>query len=386
MGLPGAGKTTVFNALAHAQATVGGYSAPSAEPNVAVVKVPDPRLDALAPLFEPQKFTPAEVQYVDVAGIVRGSGKESAGALLAHLRNTDVLLQIVRAFGSAASQGTDPTPLDDVDAVGLELIVADLDVVEKRLERLRKEAQLARGTPAERQQRELELELFTRLNDTLTAERPLRELELTPAEERSLRGYGLLTAKPLMVLFNVDEPGPAADALVEQVRGKLGGHADAVSLAGKLEMELAELPPEEAAELMEGFGIEESGLARVIQLSYKLARLISFFTVGPDECRAWTIKAASTAVDAAGAIHSDLARGFIRAEVIHWDQLLDARTYAEARKRGQLRSEGKAYAVQDGDVLNILFNVCPRPADGVCRRRRAGLAGCEHLGRPAASE
>lgn len=357
MGLPGAGKTTVFNALAHARATVGGYSAPSAEPNVAVVKVPDPRLDALAPLFEPRKFTPAEVQYVDVAGIVRGSGKESAGALLAHLRNTDVLLQVVRAFGNAASQGSDPTPLDDVDAINLELILADLDVVEKRLERLRKEAQLSRGTPAERQQRELELDLFSRLNEQLTAERPLRELELTPTEERSLRGYGLLTAKPALVLFNVDEPGPAAGALVEQVRGKLGGHADAVSLAGKLEMELTELSPEEAAELMEGFGIEESGLARVIQVSYKLARLLSFFTVGPDECRAWTIRSGSTAVDAAGAIHSDLARGFIRAEVIHWDQLLDARTYPEARKRGQLRSEGKAYAVQDGDVLNILFNV-----------------------------
>ena len=172
-----------------------------------------------------------------------------------------------------------------------------------------------------------------------------------------MRGYGLLTAKPLLVLFNVDEPGPQADALVEQVRPRLGPHADAVSLAGKLEMELAELSPEEAAELMEGFGIAESGLARVIQLSYRLARLLSFFTVGPDECRAWTVRAGSTAVDAAGAIHSDLARGFIRAEVIHWDQLLDAQTYAEARKRGQLRSEGKAYLVQDGDVLNILFNV-----------------------------
>ena len=357
MGLPGSGKTTVFNALAHARATVGGYSAPSAEPNLAVVKVPDPRLDALAPLFEPQKFTPAEVQYVDVAGIVRGSGQESAGALMAHLRNTDVLLQVVRAFGSAASHGSDPTPLEDVEGVQLELILADLDVVEKRLERLRKEAQLARGTPAERQQRELELDLFGRLHQTLTSERPLRDVELAPAEERALRGYGLLTAKPLLVLFNVDEPGPQADALVEQVRPRLGPHADAVSLAGKLEMELAELSPEEAAELMEGFGIAESGLARVIQLSYRLARLLSFFTVGPDECRAWTVRAGSTAVDAAGAIHSDLARGFIRAEVIHWDQLLDAQTYAEARKRGQLRSEGKAYLVQDGDVLNILFNV-----------------------------
>jgi GTP-binding protein YchF len=358
MGLPGAGKTTVFNALAHARATVGGYSAPSAEPNLAVVKVPDQRLDQLAPLFEPKKFTPAEVQYVDVAGIVRGSGKESsAGALLAHLRNVDVLLQVVRAFGSAASQGSDPTPLDDLAGLNLELMLADLDVVEKRLERLQKENQLARGTPAERQQRELELELFGRLQATLAAERPLREIDLTAAEERALRGYGLLTAKPLLVLFNVDEPGPAADALVAEVQGTLGPNAEAVSLAGKLEMELAELPQDEAAEFMEMYGITESGLARVIQISYRLARLLSFFTVGQDECRAWTIRSNSTAVDAAGAIHSDLARGFIRAEVIHWDQLLDARTYAEARKRGQLRSEGKAYLVQDGDVLNILFNV-----------------------------
>jgi len=357
MGLPGSGKTTVFNALAHARAAVGGYSAPSAEPNLAVVKVPDPRLDQLAPLFEPKKFTPAEVQYVDVAGIVRGSGKESAGSLLAHLRNVDVLLQVVRAFGSAASHGSDPTPLEDVEGLHLELILADLDVVEKRLDRVQKEAKLNKGTPQERQARELELDLFGRLQAALAAERPLRELELAPAEERSLRGYGLLTAKPLLVLFNVDEPGPAADALVEQVSGTLGAHAEAVSLAGKLEMELAELPAEDAAEFMEMYGITESGLARVIQISYRLARLLSFFTVGADECRAWTIRANSTAVDAAGAIHSDLARGFIRAEVIHWDQLLAAETYAEARKRGQLRSEGKAYLVQDGDVLNILFNV-----------------------------
>jgi ribosome-binding ATPase YchF (GTP1/OBG family) len=180
---------------------------------------------------------------------------------------------------------------------------------------------------------------------------------LTPAEERSLRGYGLLTAKPLLVLFNMEEPGQAADALVAEAQGTLGPNAEAVSLAGKLEMELAELPEEDAAEFMEMYEIKESGLARVIQISYRLARLLSFFTVGQDECRAWTIRTNSTAVDAAGAIHSDLARGFIRAEVIHWDQLLDAQTYAEARKRGQLRSEGKAYLVQDGDVLNILFNV-----------------------------
>jgi len=357
MGLPGSGKTTVFNALANARAAVGGYSAPSAEPNLAAVKVPDPRLDQLGELFAPKKFTPAEVQYVDVAGIVRGSGKDSAGALLAHLRNTDVLLQVVRAFGSAANQGSDPTPMDDVEGLELELMVADLDLVEKRLERIQKESKFNKGTPAERLAREQELELFTRLNASLTSERPLREVDLSPAEERALRGYGLLTAKPLLVLFNVEEPGPAADALVTGLQAKLGAHADAASLAGKLEMELAELPEADAAEFMEALGITESGLAKVIQISYKLARLLSFFTVGEDECRAWTIKSGSTSVDAAGAIHSDLARGFIRAEVIHWDQLLETQTYAEARKRGWLRSEGRTYGVQDGDVLNILFNV-----------------------------
>ena len=356
MGLPGAGKTTVFNALARARAVVGGYSAPSAEPNIAVVKVPDPRLDALAPLFEPKKFTPAEVQYVDVAGIVRGAGKDSAGALLAHLRNTDMLLHVVRAFGSAATQGTDPTPLDDVEAVRLELMLADMDVVTKRLERLRKEAQLSKGTPAERQAREKELEIFERLNTALEAEKPLREVGLEPSEERLLGGYGFLTLKPLLVLVNANEPGPETDALVDSIRERLGPTTDVTSLAGKLEMELADLPPEEAAEFMEALGIQESGLTRVIQLSYKISRLISFFTVGPDECRAWTIPAGTPAAEAAGAIHTDLSRGFIRAEVIHWDQLLDAKTYAEARKRGQLRSEGKAYVVQDGDVLNILHS------------------------------
>jgi ribosome-binding ATPase len=200
------------------------------------------------------------------------------------------------------------------------------------------------------------LELFTRLNACLVAERPLREMGLTPAEERSLGGYGLLTAKPLLVVVNAEEPGPAADALVEQIEKTLGTNAGAVSLAGKLEMELADLPEDEAEEFKEALGITESGLAKVIQASYRLARLLSFFTVGSDECRAWTIKSGSTAQEAAGAIHSDLSRGFIRAETIHWDQLLDAKTYAEARKRGHVRSEGRAYLVQDGDVLNILHS------------------------------
>ncbi len=359
MGLPGSGKTTVFNALARARAVVGGYSAPSAEPNLAVVKVPDERLDALVPLFDPKKSTPAEVQYVDVAGIVRGSGADSAGALLAHLRNTDVLLLVVRAFGDEASHGADPTPVADAEAVLLELALADLDQIEKRLDRLSKEARLGKGAQSEQQLRQNELILFERLHHTLVAERPLRELALEPADEKLLRGYGFLTAKPLLVVANVAEPGSPADVLAEELRAALeaGGSVEVTALAGKLEAELGELSSDDAAEFMEALGIAESGLTRVIQLSYRLARLISFFTVASDECRAWTIRADSTAMEAAGAIHSDLARGFIRAEVIRWDQLLEARTLAEARKRGQLRSEGKSYVVQDGDVVTILFNV-----------------------------
>lgn len=357
MGLPGAGKTTVFNALARARAEVGGYTSAASQPNLAVVKVPDERLDRLAELFQPRKFTPAEVQYVDVAGIVKGSGKEGSAALLAHLRNADMLLLVVRAFGSVATHGSDPTPLADMDTVQTELMIADLDVVEKRLDRLQKEAKLAKGTPAERAAREAELEIFTRLNAALTSERPIRELGLSAAEERQLRGYGFLTGKPLLVLMNVDEPGEEADALVDRAAAAVREHCAVGSLAGRLEMELSELGPEDAAELMEAYGLTESGLSRVIQRSYALSRLISFFTVGPDECRAWTLRDGSNAVDAAGTIHSDLARGFIRAEVIRWDQLLEAGAFAEARRRGQLRSEGKTYLVQDGDVIEILFNV-----------------------------
>lgn len=357
MGLPGAGKTTVFNALARAHAEVGGYTGASSQPNLAVVKVPDERLERLRDLFQPRKFTPAEVRYVDVAGIARGVGKDGGGALLAHLRNTDVLLLVIRAFGSVASQGSDPTPLADVEEVLTELMLADLDVVEKRLDRLRKEARLAKGTPAEQLARETELGLLERINATLVAERPVREAGLSPADEKFLRGYGFLTGKPMLVVVNSDEPDDRAEAVRRQVAGRVGEAVSTIVLAGRLEMELGELSGDEATELMEAYGITESGLTRVIQLSYRQAQLISFFTVGPDECRAWTLRSGSNAVDAAGAIHSDLARGFIRAEVIRWDQLLEAGSFAEARKRAMLRSEGKVYTVADGDVIEILFNV-----------------------------
>ena len=356
LGAPGAGKTTVFNVLARARAEVGGYRSPSAEPNRAAVKVPDERLDRLAEMYRPKKVVPAEVTYVDVGGIVRGAGREGANAFLAQLRTADMLLQVVRAFDDPI-QGA-PDPLDELSTVQLELLLADLGVVERRLERLRKEVQLGKGTPNERQLQALELELFERLNTALADEQPVRDLELSESDRRLIKSYALLTAKPLLIVVNVNEPGPDAERLAEQAAAA-HRHAStgAVALAGKLEMELAELEPAEAAEFMAELGIAESGLTRVIQQSYRLSNLVAFFTVGPDECRAWPIPADSSAVDAAGAIHSDLARGFIRAEVVSYDDLVACGSQAEARKRGLLRSEGKAYRVSDGDVVEILFNV-----------------------------
>ena len=356
LGAPGAGKTTVFNVLARARAEVGGYRAPSAEPNRAVVKVPDERLDRLAEIYHPKKVVPAEITYLDVGGIVRGAGREGANAFLAQLRTADMLLQVVRAFDDPV-QGA-PDPLDELETVQLELLLADLGVVERRLERVRKEAQLGKGTPNERQLQQLELELFERLHAGLLAEKPVRDLDLSDADRRLMKSYALLTSLPLLIVVNANEPGPEAERLAEQAAAACQ-HAStgAVALAGKLEMELGELEPEEAAEFMTELGIEQSGLTRVIQRSYQLSNLVSFLTVGPDECRAWPIPAGSTAVEAAGAIHSDLARGFIRAEVVSYDDLIACGSQAEARKRGQLRSEGKTYQVKDGDVIEILFNV-----------------------------
>lgn len=350
-GLAGAGKTTIFNVLARSHAQVGSFSA---QPHIAVVKVPDPRLEAMRDMFNPQKYVPAEVTYVDVAGVVPGGDRDRSAQLFAHLREADVLLQVVRAF----DDGTGVHPEQDVADLELEFILADLDIADRRYERLEKETRLGKGTPAERQAQQRELAALTRIRESLQNERPARTVELDADERKAVRGYGFLTAKPLLILLNVAEPGAEADTMTENVRAAVKWPStEVLSLAGSLEMELMELEPEDAAEFMKDFGIQESGLGRVIQTSYGVADQISFFTVGEDECRAWTIPANLTAQLAAGAIHSDLSRGFIRAEVINWKDLLDAGSMAEARKRGQLRSEGKGYIVQDGDIMHVLFNV-----------------------------
>src|ERR671919_1677368 len=357
VGLPGAGKTTAFNALTGAHAETGTFSGGRAAPNVGVVKVPDERLDRLSALFNPKKTTHADVTYVDVA-IPAGAAREGTvnPDVLAQVRNADALLHVARAFDDPASV----TPADawrDVDELDLEFTVADLAVIEKRLEKLGTQGR--HGSQAERDQAAREEELLRRVEPHLSKGRPLRSFGLTDDEELLVRGYRFLTQKPVLVVLNIDEARlPEAGALEAAGRERYAQpNTDVAALAGKIEAELGELSEEDARLFMDDLGIAEPSRGRVVRLTYALLGLFSFFTAGEDECRAWTLRHGATAVDAAAAIHTDLARGFIRAEVVTYDDLMTTGSMAEARKRGVLRAEGKAYAVKDGDVLEVLFNV-----------------------------
>jgi GTP-binding protein YchF len=361
VGLAGSGKTTVFNTLTRGHAQTGGYG--GMELHVGTVKVPDERLDTLAEIFKPKKIVHADVTYFDLPAPPASSegriGTEELPAdQLARLREADALLHVVRAFEDPAV----PHPEGSVDAwrdlerLDLEFILADLSVMEKRIERLK--AAGHHGTPAERESNDRELELLERLHGPLTDGRPLRAESLAPEEEKSIRGFRFLTQKPVLVLLNVGESDlPREVEIVAGVADRYRHERALVdALSAKIEMELGELEPDEAAVFMDELGLKESSLDRVIRLSYRLLGLISFLTAGPDEVRAWPIPDGSSSVDAAGAIHTDLARGFIRAEVVPYEDLVALKTMAEARKHGKLRSEGKTYTVKDGDVIEILFS------------------------------
>jgi len=356
VGLPGSGKTTVFNALTGGHAETGGFSGRAA-PNVSVVKVPDERVDRLAALFNPKKATYADVTYVDVA-IPAGAAREGTvnPDVVAQIRNADALLHVARAFDDLTSAAA-ADPWRDIDDLDLEFTVADLTVIEKRLEKLKTQGR--HGSQSERELAQREEELLLRVEPHLSEGKPIRSFGLTADEEFLLRGYRFLTQKPVLVVLTIDDGRlPEVTALEAAGRERYREpHTDVAALAGKIEAELAELPDEDARLFMDDLGIAEPSRGRVIRLTYDLLGLFSFFTAGEDECRAWTLRIGSSAVDAAGAIHSDLARGFIRAQVIGLEELLEAGSMAEARKRGTLRQEGKVYPVQDGDILEILFNV-----------------------------
>lgn len=361
IGLPQSGKTTVFNALTRAQAPTGTFTGAEEEPNLATVKVPDSRLDTLTRLFNPRRTVPAEVQYYDVAGLARGVHERGLGGrLLGYLSQADALVHVVRAFDDPTVPHPEGSvnPLRDIETIDAELAFSDLAIIEKRLARIQSMIGKVRG--AEREAQEREAELLSRLQAALTGGTPIREIELSAEEEKHLRGFGFLTAKPLLILLNLGEEqlGEPAERLLAAASERYERPGVAVdALAGKLEAEIAQLPDEDARAFMEELGIAEAGRDRIIRRSYALLGLISFFTTESHEVRAWTIRRGTTALEAAGTIHSDMQQGFIRAEVVSYDDLVRTGSLAEARRAGVLRLEGKQYVVQDGDVLHILFNV-----------------------------
>jgi GTP-binding protein YchF len=361
VGLAGSGKTTVFNTLTRGHAETGGYGGLTL--NVGVVKVPDERLDRLAEIFRPKKIVHADVTYVDLpappASTEGHVGTEELPAEhLARLRDSDALLHVVRAFENPAVPHPDGPvdPLRDLERLDLEFVLADLAMVDRRLERLASSGR--HGTPAEREANEREELILRSLKVELDAGRPIRDVALEPDASKAIRGFRFLTEKPVLVLLNISESdiATAGDRVAAVTTAYQHRHALVDALSARIEMELGELEPDEAAAFMTELGIGASGLGRVITLSYRLLGLISFLTAGPDEVRAWPIVDGSTAVDAAAAIHTDLAKGFIRAETVSYEELLALGSIAEARKAGRLRSEGRTYRVQDGDVIEVLFS------------------------------
>jgi GTP-binding protein YchF len=360
IGLPQVGKTSLFKILTKAQ--LAPAHANPREAHVGVAKVPDDRLDRLAALYNPRKLVHASVEYVDVAAMpthaTQAEAKAGAGlsdAIVTNIRQVDAIAHVVRAFDdpSIAHVG-EINPLRDIQNVDFDLMVSDLGQMEKRLERLQKDLKKQKTPELER-----EFDLLQRCKAFLEQERPLREMEMTPEDKKRVRGFMFLSEKPILHVLNIGESGELGREL-DQAVSKFNVNeltrrrsTGATAIGGKVESELAEMSDADAAEFLSSYGMTESGLTRLIRKTYELLGLISFFTVGEDECRAWTIEQGTKAVNAAGVIHTDLEHHFIRAEVTHWDQLLEAGSEANARARGTLRLEGKDYVVKDGDVMHI---------------------------------
>jgi ribosome-binding ATPase len=351
IGLPQVGKTSLFRILT--KALGGAASSNPREAHLGVAKVPDDRLDRMAAVYNPNKLTHTSVEYVDVGAIGQDALKETS--YIGHLRNVDALIHVVRAFDDPSIPHVGPVdPLRDIKNVEFDLMVSDLGQIEKRLERVQKDLKKMKTPELEK-----EFDLLKRANEHLGSEKPLREMEMTPEDKKRLRGFMFLSEKPILYVLNISESTQLGKDLDEAVtKFKLTEVASrpnsgATAICGKVEAELAEMSDADAAEFLSSYGLTESGLVRLIRTTYTLLGLISFFTIGEDECRAWTIPVNTRAQEAAGAIHSDLEKHFIRAETIRWDKLLEAGSEANARAKGILRLEGKDYIVQDGDVMHI---------------------------------
>src|ERR1700732_1838673 len=352
IGLPQVGKTALFRILTKAHLSDQAY-ANSREAHIGVAKVPDERLDRLAALYNPKKLTHTSVEYVDVGAIGQEDLKESA--YIGHLRQVDALAHVVRAFDDPSIPHVGAIdPLKDIKNVEFDLLVSDLGQIEKRLERLEKDLKKMKTPELEK-----EFELLKRARAQVESDKPLREMEMTAEDKKRIKGFMFLSEKPIFYVLNIGESTELGKELEEAVRKyKLTEiaarpNSAATAICGKVEAERAEMSDADAAEFLSSYGLRESGLVRLIRTTYTLLGLISFFTAGEDECRAWTIPVGTRAVEAAGAIHSGLEKPFIRAETIRWDQLLEAGSEANTRATGNLRLRGQDYIVQDGDVMHI---------------------------------
>ncbi|MCC6226520.1 MAG: redox-regulated ATPase YchF [Microthrixaceae bacterium] len=352
VGLPNAGKSSLYNALAGGGALAAPYAFATVDPNVGVAKVPDPRLDRLAAMSASRNVVAASVQFVDIAGLVKGAaqGEGLGNRFLSHIREVDAVVFVLRAFIDVDVPGS-ADPIDQLDTLEVELVYADLESVDKQVEKRRKAARADSSLTAEVAALDVAI-------DHLRAGTPLYRAALSDEQRSLLRGYFLLTNKPAMAVVNIDEGQlDDAEAIAAEVAGALGPGSDVIAACVQLEAEAVLLDEEERVEMLEALGLGDGALARFLRTAYHLLGLRTFFTTGEKESRAWTFRAGSRAPQAAGVIHTDFERGFIRAEVVRWDELLELGSWSRARDAGKLRVEGKEYEVQDGDVVEFRFNV-----------------------------